>query len=79
MRRGVTRQEVESALATGQPFTLRTREGKAYAVPHLDYVSLPRRGEHVVVYDDRGGFTVVPFLSTTRFDLGMRRAGDGGR
>ena len=64
----MTRQQVESAVASGKPFTLRMADGKEYPVPHRDYISLPPKASYVVVYDDQGHFTVLPLLTMTRLE-----------
>jgi hypothetical protein len=56
----MTREQVESAVASGRPFTLRMADGKEYPVPHRDYISLPPKASCAIVYDDAGHFTVVP-------------------
>lgn len=61
----MTRQQVESAVASGVPFTLRMADGKEYAVPHPDHISLPPKGSYVIVYEDDGHFTVLPLLTMT--------------
>lgn len=61
----MTREQVESAVASGVPFTLRMADGKAYRVPHSDYISLPPKGPYVIVYDDVGHFTVLPLRTMT--------------
>ena len=61
----VTRQQVESAVASGKPFTLRMADDKEYPVPHRDYISLPPKASYVIVYDDQGHFTVLPLLTMT--------------
>lgn len=61
----MTRQQVESAVASGNPFTLRMADGKEYPVPHRDYISLPPNASYVIVYDDQGHFTVLPLLTMT--------------
>jgi hypothetical protein len=62
---GMTREQVESALASGLPFTLLMADGKEYPVPHRDYISLPPKASYVMVYDDSGHFTVLPLLTMT--------------
>jgi hypothetical protein len=62
---GMTREQVESAVASGAPFTLRMADGKEYLVPHRDYISLPPKASYVIVYDDDGHFTVLPLLTMT--------------
>jgi len=61
----VTRQQLESAVASGNPFALRMADGTEHSVPHRDYISLPPRGSYVIVYDDNGHFTVLPLLTMT--------------
>jgi hypothetical protein len=61
----MTREQVESAAASGNPFTLRMADGKEYLVPHRDYISIPPKGSYVIVYDDQGRFTVLPLLTMT--------------
>ena len=70
----MTRQQVESAVASGNPFTLRMADGKEYLVPHRNYISLPPKASYVIVYDDHGHFTVLPLLTMT--GLGAKVAGD---
>ena len=70
----MTRQQVESAVASGNPFTLRMADGKEYPVLHRDYISLPPKASYVIVYDDHGHFTVLPLLTMT--GLEAKVAGD---
>jgi len=61
----MTRKQIESAVASGLPFTLRMADGKEYPVPHPDHISLPPNASYVIVYDDKGHFTVLPLLTMT--------------
>ena len=61
----MTREQVESAVASGVPFTLRMADGREYAVPHRDYLWLPPKGAYVIVHEDHGHFTVLPLLTMT--------------
>jgi hypothetical protein len=61
----MTKEQIESAVASGQPFTLRMADGKEYFVPHRDYISLPPKAPYVIVYDDNGHFNVLPLLTMT--------------
>ena len=61
----MTREQVESAVISGAPFTLHLADGKDYPVPHRDYISLPPKASYVIVYDDSGHFTVLPLLTMT--------------
>ena len=61
----MNREQVESAVARGQPFSLLMADGKEYRVPHRDYISFPPKAPYVIVYDDAGHFTVLPLLTMT--------------
>jgi hypothetical protein len=56
---------MESAVASGMPFTLRMADGREYPAPHPDHISLPPNASYVIVYDDVGHFTVLPLLTMT--------------
>jgi hypothetical protein len=71
----VTRQQIESALASGIPFTLRMADGREYPVPHRDHISLPPNASYVIVYDDAGHFTVLPLLTMTGLESKLPEAG----
>ncbi len=59
----MTRQQVESAVASRVPFSLFMADGREYRVPHPGYISLPPKAAYVIVYDDEGHFTVLPLLT----------------
>ena len=61
----MTRKQIESAVASGMPFTLRMADGRQYPVPHTDHISLPPNASYVIVYDDDDRFTVLPLLTMT--------------
>ena len=61
----MTRKQVESAIESGVPFTLRMADGKEYSVPHADYIWLPPNASYVIVHEDDGHFTVLPLLTMT--------------
>jgi hypothetical protein len=61
----MTREQLESAIAAGVPFSLRMADGKEYAVPHRDYFWLPPLASYVLVHEDHGHFTVLPLLTMT--------------
>ena len=73
----MTRQQVESAVASGLPFTLRMADGREYPVPHRDYISLPPQASYVIVYDNEGRFTVVPLLTMTGLESKIAHSGTG--
>ncbi len=61
----MTRKQVESAIDSGVPFTLRMADGKEYAVPHPDYIWLPPNASYAIVHEDDEHFTVLPLLTMT--------------
>ena len=61
----MNREQVESAVVRGLPFSLLMADGKEYRVPHRDYISFPPKAPYVIVYDDAGRFTVLPLLTMT--------------
>jgi hypothetical protein len=62
----MTRKQLETVIGEGTPFTLRLADGRAYEVPHRDYISLPPRNATVaVVYEDDGTVHALPLLTMT--------------
>jgi hypothetical protein len=61
----MTRGQIESAIESGAPFALRMADGREYAVPHPDYISLSPKGTFVTVYDAEERFFVLPLLTMT--------------
>jgi hypothetical protein len=71
----MTRQQIESAVASEIPFTLRMADGREYPVPHREYISLPPNASYVIVYDDDGRFNVLPLLTMTGLESKASEAG----
>jgi hypothetical protein len=67
----MTRQEIESAVASSQPFELRMPMAKSTWC-RIDYISLPPKVPYVIVYDDQGHFTVLPLLTVTGLQSKVR-------
>lgn len=44
------------------PFSVRTADGREYAVPTTDHIYLPPTGGRVVISDDQGIVVVLPGL-----------------
>ena len=44
------------------PFSVRTADGREYAVPTIDHIYLPPSGGRVVISDDEGVVVVLPGL-----------------
>jgi hypothetical protein len=59
----MTRKQVESAIESVVPFTLRMADGKEYTVPHADYIWRPPNASYAIVHEDNGHFTVLPLLT----------------
>ena len=74
----MTREQIESAIESGAPFTLLMADGKEYPVPHRDYISLPPKAACVIVYDDAGHFNVLPLLTMTGLRSVMAESGAEG-
>jgi hypothetical protein len=64
----MTREQIESAIASGNPFELRMADGRAYRIPHRDFISLPPAVLSVVVYDATGHYTILPLLTMTALE-----------
>jgi hypothetical protein len=73
----MTRKQIESAVSSGRPFTLRMADGKEFPVPHNDYISLPPNASYVIVYDNEGNFSVLPLLTMTGLDSKVPDSGTG--
>jgi hypothetical protein len=70
----VNRQQIRDAMERGAPFTIRMADGREYAVPHRDFISLSPRGGFAIVYDqvnEEGAFDILPLLTMT----GLRQEG----
>ena len=61
----MSKSQVEAAIESGNPFSLRMADGKEYQVPHRDYISLSPKGTFVTVYDDDEKFYVLPLITMT--------------
>lgn len=61
----MTMSQIHAAIERNQPFTLHMADGKDYAVPHPDYISIPPKGALVVVFDDEEHVYVLPLLTMT--------------
>ena len=61
----MSKAQLESAIQSGMPFTIRMADGQAYEVPHRDYIYLSPGGAVAVVYDDQDHVWVLPLLTMT--------------
>jgi len=60
----MTMQQVREATGSGRPFTIMMADGKAYRVPHTDYIMLVPKGSAVVVHNEEVA-TILPLLTMT--------------
>ena len=75
----MSKSQVEAAIESGNPFSLRMADGKEYNVPHRDYISLSPRGTFVTVYDDEEKFYVLPLITMTGIASSMPDASSEGK
>lgn len=69
----MTRKQLETVIEEGVPFQINLADGRSYAVPHPDYVSLPPKNATVaVVYEDDGTVHVLPLLTMTGLTYSTR-------
>lgn len=59
---------MKSVIEAGNPFKILMVDNKTYDVPHPDYISLPPRGNYVLVYDDEGMFYILPLRTMTAIE-----------
>ena len=52
-------QELQSAIESGQPFIVRTVDGKEHPVPQRDYIGLSPNKKVAVIFKNSGGFCIV--------------------
>lgn len=69
----MTRDQILEALELRKPFTILMADGRAYAVPHRDYIFAPPGATWVGVFTQRKVCTFLPFRTMT----GLRMTGDG--
>lgn len=69
----MNRDRILQAMASGKPFTILMADGREYTVPHRDHIFAPPGAFEVIVFDDKGNFTFLPFRTMT----GLRATGDG--
>lgn len=61
----MNRDHIKKAIAESIPFTIRMADGVEHHVPHPDYISVPPKGNLVVVWDDEGMFSMLPMRTMT--------------
>jgi len=61
----MNRSQIQDAIDSGQPFLLRTANGRAYRVPSRDHIFVSPKGTFVQVVDDEERVTSIPLLTMT--------------
>jgi hypothetical protein len=52
-----------------QPFTIRMADGRAFSIPHPDFLSISPAGRTVVVFNVDGSANVLDLLLMTEIEL----------
>lgn len=64
-RDGMNRTQVEAAIQSGNPFVIRTADGREYAVQTADHIFVSPKGTFVQIVDDEERITSIPLLTMT--------------
>tara|TARA_B100000676_G_C17766075_1_gene674169 strand:- start:391 stop:612 length:222 start_codon:yes stop_codon:yes gene_type:complete len=69
----MSRDQIETAVDSGKPFTILMADGNSFEIPHRDYISIgPARSAFVIVHEEDGGsYVVLPLPTIT----GLRQEG----
>lgn len=74
-------EQIEAAVRSGEPFTLKVADGDAYEVPHPDYLFLPPKGakrrSYIVIHNDEGFGSFLPLLTITSLTYRVDAGGAG--
>jgi hypothetical protein len=52
-----------------RPFTIRMADGRAFLIPHPDFMSMSPSGRTVIVYQDDESFSILDLLLMTEIDM----------
>jgi antirestriction protein ArdC len=61
----MNRSQIDDAIKSGKPFTIRTADGKEFFVPSTDHVFVSPKGTFVQVVDDEERINSIPLLTMT--------------
>lgn len=61
----MTRNQIESAIKSGNSFTIYMADGRQYDVPSQDYIFMGPKSAHVVIVDDDDHHWILPLLTMT--------------
>jgi hypothetical protein len=70
-RRPVTIQQLRAAQQATpfRPFTIHMADGRAFPVPHPDFLSMSPTGRTVIVYQEDDAFSILDLLLTTEIEI----------
>ena len=52
-----------------QPFTVHMADGRAFHVPHPDFLSMSPTGRTVIIYQEDEEFSILDLLLTTEIEM----------
>jgi hypothetical protein len=61
----MNRSQIEDALNTGRPFTIRTADGREFFVRTRDHITISPKGTFVQVFDDEERVHSIPLITMT--------------
>jgi hypothetical protein len=61
----VNRSQIDEAVKSGKPFTIRTADGKEFLVQTRDHILVSPKGTFVQVVDDEERINSIPLLTMT--------------
>jgi hypothetical protein len=61
----MNRSQIDEAMKSGRPFTIRTADGREFLVPTRDHILISPRGTFVQVIDDDERINSIPLLTMT--------------
>jgi len=61
----VNRSQIDNAMNSGRPFTIRTADGREFLVPTREHIIISPKGTFVQVIDDDERINSIPLLTMT--------------
>ncbi len=59
------RSQIDAAMKSGRPFTIRTADGMEFLVPTRDHILVSPKGTFVQIVDDEERIHSIPLLTMT--------------
>lgn len=59
------KESIESAIESGQPFSISMADGKEYFVPHRDFIAFNPKRTACIVFTEDDHFHILPFITMT--------------